>query len=234
MAWISSADLAGRIGLNSGLERPLVIARKTREGQVERLPDADQIADILIRESVGLLFVDPFVETHQCDENDNVQINAVGAIWREIAKRANCAIVLVHHTAKPPFAAPDAWVGQQTAARGASSFGGVCRVVVTLSNMSKRDADEFGLDDGERRRWARLDDAKANLSLVGDEAKWFRRESVTIANGDEVGAAGSGRPEAKSSERPMANWKPPSSPKLIAHGAWANPTRFQSKASATT
>jgi hypothetical protein len=189
------AELANRIGLNSGLEHPLVIARKTREGQVERLPDADQIADILVREGVGLFFVDPFVETHQCDENDNVQINAVGAIWREIAKRANCAIVLVHHTAKPPFAAPDAWVGQQTAARGASSFGGVCRVVVTLSNMSKRDADELGLDDGERRRWARLDDAKANLSLVGDEAKWFRRESVTIANGDEVGVLAPGVPK---------------------------------------
>jgi hypothetical protein len=189
------AELAGRIGLNSGLERPLIIARKMREGRVERLPDADQIADIIKREGVGLLFVDPFVETHQCDENDNVQINAVGAIWREIAKRTNCAIVLVHHTAKPPFAAPDAWVGQQTAARGASSFGGVCRVVVTLSNMSKRDVDELGLDDGERRRWARLDDAKANLSLVGDEAKWFRRESVTIANGDEVGVLAPGDPK---------------------------------------
>ena len=57
-------ELAGRIALNSGLERPLVTARKTREGQVERLPDADQIADIIKREDVGLLFVDPFVETH--------------------------------------------------------------------------------------------------------------------------------------------------------------------------
>jgi hypothetical protein len=197
-----TAELAGRIALNSGLDRPLVTARKTRDGQVERLPDADQIAGILKREGVGLLFVDPFVETHQCDENDNVQINAVGAIWREIAKRTNSAIVLIHHTAKPPFAAPDAWVGQQSAARGASAFGGVCRVVATLSNMSERDATKLGLEGDERRRWVRLDDAKMNLTLVGDEARWFRRVGVTIANGDEVGVLVPGEPKPPEDAKP--------------------------------
>ncbi|CAA7624193.1 hypothetical protein [Magnetospirillum sp. SS-4] len=33
----------------------------------------------------------------------------------------------------------------------------------------------------------RLDDAKANLGLISADARWFRREGVTIANGDEVG-----------------------------------------------
>ena len=123
----------------------------------------------------------------------------MGAIWRGIAKRTNSAIVLIHHTAKPPFAAPDAWVGQQTAARGASAFGGVCRVVATLSKMSERDATKFGLAGDKRRRWVRLDDAKMNLTLVGEEARWFRRIGVTIANGDEVGVLVPGDPKANAS-----------------------------------
>lgn len=198
-----SAELSGRIAMNSGLERALVVARRTREGRVERLPDADQIVDILQREAVALMIVDPFVETHQCDENDNPQINAVGAIWREIAKRAKAAVFLVHHTAKPPLAAPDAWVGQQTAARGASPFAGVCRVVVTFSNMSEKDAERLGVSEDERRRWARLDDAKANLSLTADEPVWFYRHSVTIAN--EVGVLAPGNPRTASPAPPDAS-----------------------------
>jgi hypothetical protein len=39
----------------------------------------------------------------------------------------------------------------------------------------------------ERHLYLRLDDAKANLGLISGEAAWYRRKSVTIANGDEVG-----------------------------------------------
>jgi hypothetical protein len=64
----------------------------------------------------------------------------------------------------------------------------------TLFPMSERDADKLGLPPEDRHRWVRLDDAKANLSL-SDGAKWFRRESVTIANGDEVGVLVPGDPK---------------------------------------
>lgn len=85
----------------------------------------------------------------------------------------------------------------RTTDRGARRVGlrRVCRVVATLSNMSERDATKLGLENDERRRWVRLDDAKMNLTLVGDEALWFRRIGVTIANGDEVGVLVPGTPE---------------------------------------
>ena len=53
--------------------------------------------------------------------------------------------------------------------------------------MSPRDAEQLDVKDQDRRLYVRLDDAKANLGLISGEASWFRRVSVTIANGDAVG-----------------------------------------------
>jgi len=72
-------------------------------------------------------------------------------------------------------------------ARGASSLLGVARVVQTLYGMSPKDAERYGIKEEDRYRYVRLDDAKANLSLISPDAKWFERIGVTIANGDEVG-----------------------------------------------
>ena len=121
-----------KLGLNSGSERPLVIAKATKDGAVVRLPDIEAIIERVQAEGIGLLIVDPFVETHEVDENNNAQIKAVAAMWREVARRGDCAVVIVHHTGKPPSASPDAWTGSLSASRGASSLAGVARIMSTL------------------------------------------------------------------------------------------------------
>ena len=198
---VAPADLRGRLALNSGSERPLVIARAGKDGIVQRLPDIDAVAEIVRREGIGLLIVDPFVETHAVDENDNAQVKAVAALWREVARRCDCAVVLVHHTGKPPAASPDSWAGSLSASRGASSLAGVARIMRTLFGMSERDAERFGLPPDQRHRWVRLDDAKANLSMASGQARWFERVSITIANGEEVGVLVPGDPGAAAAER---------------------------------
>ena len=60
---VTPGDLRGRLALNSGSERPLVVARAGKDGVVQRLPDVDAVAEIVRREGIGLLVVDPFVET---------------------------------------------------------------------------------------------------------------------------------------------------------------------------
>ena len=198
---VAPADLRGKLGLNSGSERPLVIAKATKDGAVVRLPDIEAIIERVQAEGIGLLIVDPFVETHEVDENNNAQIKAVAAMWREVARRGDCAVVIVHHTGKPPSASPDAWTGSLSASRGASSLGGVARIMRTLFAMSQSDADKFGLDADERRLWVRLDDAKANLSLASGSARWFKRVSIIIANGEEVGALVPGDPNERAPQQ---------------------------------
>jgi hypothetical protein len=179
-------EVRGRLALNSGADRPLLVAKVDRAGTVIRMPDVDCIEHIRAHR-IGVFIVDPFVETHEVTENSNEQIKAVAVMFREIARAGNCAVMLVHHTAKPPQGSSDGHAGNLNTSRGASALAGVARIVQTLFSMSARDAEQHGVDDDERHLFVRLDDAKANLGLVSGRARWFRRLGVTIANGDEVG-----------------------------------------------
>ena len=180
-------EVKGRLALNSGADRPLLVAKADRAGTVVRLPDVDACIAHIRAHGIGLFIVDPFIETHEVNENSNEQIKAVAAMFREIARRGDCAVMLVHHTAKPPQGSSDGHAGNLNTSRGASALTGVARVVQTLFSMSPRDAEHYGVKDEDRRLYVRLDDAKANLGLISGEACWYRRVGVTIANGDEVG-----------------------------------------------
>jgi hypothetical protein len=184
---IPLAEVRGRLALNSGADRPLLVAKVDRAGTVIRMPDVDACIEHIRAHRIGAFIVDPFVETHEVTENSNEQIKAVAVMFREIARAGNCAVVLVHHTAKPPQGSSDGHAGNLNTSRGASALAGVARIVHTLFSMSARDAEQHGVDDEERHLFVRLDDAKANLGLISGRARWFRRVGVTIANGDEVG-----------------------------------------------
>ena len=184
---IPFAEIRGRIALNSGADRPLLFARTDRADMVIRLPDVDACIARIREHDIGLFVVDPFVETHEVNENSNEQIKAVAAMFREVARSTNCAVLLVHHTAKPPQGSSDSHAGNMNTARGASALVGVARVVQTLFGMSQSDAEQYGVPREERHLHLRLDDAKANLGLISPDASWYRKASIVIPNGDEVG-----------------------------------------------
>src|SRR5512132_2944360 len=48
-------------------------------------------------------------------------------------------------------------------------------------------ASGYHVSDEDRRLYVRLDDARANPTLIRGEPRWFRRRGVVIANGDEGG-----------------------------------------------
>ena len=180
-------ELRDRLAMNSGADRPLLVAKADRAGNIVRLPDVDGCIEHVQRHAIGLLVVDPFVETHEVSENANEQIKAVAAMFRDIARQGTCAVLLVHHTAKPPQGGSDGHAGNMNSARGASALTGVARVVQTLFGMSGKDAEACGVNEEDRHRYVRLDDAKANMGPPGMATRWFQCEGVQIANGDEVG-----------------------------------------------
>ena len=184
---IPFSDIRGQLALNSGADRPLLVAKTLADGTVMRLPDVESCIDHINRHSITTFIVDPFIETHECEENSNQQIKRVGQMFRDIARRANCAVLLVHHTAKPQQGSSEGHAGNMNTARGASALIGVSRVIETLFGMSKKDAERHNIRENLRHLYVRLDDAKANLSLASPEAKWFKRVGVVIANTDEVG-----------------------------------------------
>jgi hypothetical protein len=136
------------------------------------------------------VFVDPFAETFEGDENSNSELKWAGVLWREVARRTNAAICLVHHTKK--YASGMA--GDVDAARGASALIGIARLVATLFPMTGAEAQLMGISDEARPTFLRYDDAKANLNLKSPFARWFTKVTHTLDNAsgdipaDDVGA----------------------------------------------
>lgn len=188
---IDPVDLANTVFLDSGTGHRLIIAQEARNGVVAT-PDVAALISTIRKENIRLLVVDPFVRSHRVNENSNVEIDFVAEQFMSVAQQGDCAINLVHHTRKMPAGASH-MAGDADASRGASALINAARIAHTITIMSKKEAEELGIDEDARHYYVRLDSAKANLWAPADGAIWFERVGVDLDNAkgfrpsDEVG-----------------------------------------------
>ena len=136
----------------------------------------------LIARKIDVLIVDPFVSSHEVEENANSKIDKIAKAWGRVAKQANCAIVLVHHTSKAGAAEVTA-----LSARGAVALVNACRAAIVLNRMTPEEAERFSIEgDDQRRRYFTVQDDKHNRAPA-EKADWFRLTPVELGNGDSVG-----------------------------------------------
>ena len=147
----------------------------------------DQLVSFASRDDVGLIVYDPLVDIHDVDEGDNPHMNFVMKTLQRIARTANVASLVLHHTTKAGTSRQEDRVGNMDISRGASGIVYKSRISFTLMNASTQDCEEYGLQDAERNTWVRMDDAKMNLALASGDATWFRKEGCKIPSGDIVG-----------------------------------------------
>lgn len=147
----------------------------------------NQLITLASDNDVGLIVYDPLVDIHDCDEGDNPQMNFVMKTIQRIAREANVASLVLHHTTKSGSAKQEDRVGNMDVSRGASGIVYKSRISFTLMNATLQDCEEYGLQEQERTSWVRLDDAKMNLALASDKPTWFHKEAVQIPSGDAVG-----------------------------------------------
>jgi len=107
-------------------------------------------------------------------------------VLRLVGREGDVAVLVDHHTAKPPLAGSETWAGSQFAGRGASAIPAAARCVVTLYAASADDCLELGVAMSERGNFVRLDTGKQSYAKVGG-TKWLRWQTVQLHNGDEVG-----------------------------------------------
>jgi hypothetical protein len=138
-----------------------------------------------------VLFLDPLVELHSAQENDNTALRAVVAYFRKIAVDHNMAVCLIHHSRKGPQSPGDA-----DTIRGAGAIVGAVRVAMTVCVMSPEEASELGISDISRHSYFRVDGAKSNYAAIR-EAEWYEKVEYELDNGEHVTAA--------------VPWAPPSS-----------------------
>lgn len=131
-----------------------------------------------------VLVLDPLVELHDAEENDNTALRAVMAKFRQLAIQYALALVLVHHARKGSGSA----AGDPDSLRGASSIVGAARVVLTVLTMDEEQAAKLGIASKDRGRYFRVDGAKSNYAPL-HEAEWFERIEYDLDNGERVAAA---------------------------------------------
>jgi AAA domain-containing protein len=187
---LDQAKLTGRFFVGDSQGGYVVARFDARSKTLLKTPMLESISQTIAAEKIDLVFVDPFAETFEGDENSNSELKWAGMMWREVARQANAAVCLIHHTKK--YASGMA--GDVDAARGAGALIGIARVVSTLFPMTTKEAEVMEISEEERVHFLRFDDAKANLNLKSGIARWFRKNTVTLNNstqnlpGDQVGA----------------------------------------------
>lgn len=130
-----------------------------------------------------VLIVDPLIEMHSAEENDNTALRMVVAQLRALAVRYAMAIVVLHHSRKG-IPSP----GDVDSVRGASAIGNAARIVLTVCVMTSEEATELNISDDIRWRFFRVDGAKSNYAPPR-EAEWYERVDYTLDNGEVVAAA---------------------------------------------
>ena len=116
----------------------MVAKADSRTKTVTRTPMLEAIVETILVGGFDIVIVDPFAETFAGDENSNSELKWAGVLWREVARRTNCAVMLVHHTKK--YAQDMA--GDMDAGRGGGSLSGVARMVGTLFPMTAKEAED--------------------------------------------------------------------------------------------
>lgn len=194
---VTQGDLEGWVFLAEAPESIVIARADPKTKTVVRTPLLEQLIDTVRENGIECLFVDPFAETFEGDENSNSEIKWAGILWREVARRTGASVMLVHHTRK--YAGSMA--GDADASRGGGALIGTARILSTLFAMTEEEAAVMNIPLEDRTKYVRFDDAKANLSLVTGQAKWFEKKSITLNNGrgiipgDEVGV--------------LSPWEPP-------------------------
>ena len=147
------------------------------------LPKADQLNELVAlvkAQGYDALVLGPLSSLHAEDENDNVGMGEVMRLLNQIARAAGVAVLTVAHTAKGQHEA-----GNTAAVRGAGNITQAVRMASTVYAATQEDADNFGLGAEWRRKYLRVDDAKANLSPLDGAPVWLERVPFLLPQGVE-------------------------------------------------
>lgn len=159
-----------------------LMERDAASGRIVFTQAWEELERMALEIKPDVVMMDPLVELHTGEENDNTAVRQVLAVLRAFAKRHDCAVMLIHHTRK------GATAGDPDSVRGGGAIVGAARIVLTVTPMSEEEAEELAIPKTSRKSYFRVDSAKANYASAG-EANWHELAGYELDNGDQVAAA---------------------------------------------
>lgn len=175
-------NIAGRIircgpnGVGTLLERDIL------HGHMVNTAALLALEDLIEQRRPDVLILDPLVELHTAEENDNTALRLVIAHLRGIARRHNIAVAVVHHMRKGAVA------GEADGIRGGGAIVGAVRAAFTVMPMTAAECEELGLPESQRGSLFRVDSAKGNYAPPR-AAAWHELVENQLDNGELIAAA---------------------------------------------
>jgi hypothetical protein len=181
---LDGADLEDWLWWGSGRDAPIVLAEMGRfGGAAVRDADVRRVKEAVKQAELDVVIVDPFVDSHAVEENNNAAVNLVAKTWASIADECAVAVELVHHPRKSTNG-QDVGVDDS---RGASALLAAARSARALNIMTAAEAEKAGIEPARRRYYLRSEIGKSNLAPPPDQATWYRLESVSLGNAQDGG-----------------------------------------------
>lgn len=166
----------------------LVLAHAEGSRVVINVETVAYLKSVMLDGGVDLFMLNPLVNLHQCNENDNTQMKAVMNVITDVATETNSAGLVFHHSAKGVSGAGKKSAGNSEISRGAGAIINASRIALTITWANEDDKDAIGIrEDGG---FSRIDDAKSNVHAKSnaEHAKmWLRWSGVKLHNGEVMG-----------------------------------------------
>lgn len=178
---VDPATLQDSIFVDSGRDQDFVVMKNDGKGTRVVEPVVQDIISEIIDKEIDVLIVDPFISTHEVEENDNTKIQMVAAQWVRIAHEADCAVELVHHVNKS--AGDGKLEVTADSGRGAGALKDKARSVRVINGMSVAQAGAAGIPQEDRFDYFNLGNGKSNLRRRTGAVEWRHMVSVQLGNG---------------------------------------------------
>jgi AAA domain len=184
---VDEQQVRKNLRVTCGLDMPIKVAKGGTEIRLDRKL-VEEISEVIIEEKMDVSIFDPLVTMHNANEILTATMDPViREVFATIANETNSAVELSHHTRKKA-AGQDEYTTAD--ARGSSSIVDAVRGMRVANQMSRREAEEFGIEDGDRFDYFKVTKGKANMTRSGP-GKWYRFVSIELPNGDpEAGIPG--------------------------------------------
>jgi AAA domain len=167
--------------MDSGRDQEFVVLKNSQKGTAVVEVVVAGIIQQMKERDIDVLIVDPFVSTHEVEENDNSKIQQVAAIFVRIANETNAAVEIVHHVRKG--AGEGKMEVTADSGRGAGALKDKARSVRVINNMTAKEAPKAGVDKEDRFDYIRVGNGKSNLTKRSGRSEWRRMVSVRLNNG---------------------------------------------------
>jgi AAA domain len=173
-------DIEGRLLILPETSR-ITLVRPSRRGGAEIVDDAvDTLVELLKGRKIDVLMLDPLAMLHHADENSNSDMTLFMEALLRIAREANVAIRIAHHTKK---------MGGERAGieafRGATALINNSRQGDVINGASAEEAAKLSIPSNDRSRFFSLGNLKFNYG-PRESDDWFEIVAVPLPNGETV------------------------------------------------